>query len=87
LFEGIIKHIPGPEYDPAKPFQMLVADLDYSDYIGRLAIGKIVNGTAKCNDNLVRINEEGSTVPLRISKLQVYDGLSLKEVESLNPEI
>ncbi len=82
LFDEIIKEIPAPVYEPEEPFQMLVADLDYSDYIGRLAIGKVVNGTAKCNDNLVCINEDGLASPLRISKLQVYEGLSLKEVES-----
>jgi GTP-binding protein len=85
LFEKIIKEIPGPVHQSGMPFQMLVADLDYSDYIGRLAIGKITNGTAKINDNLVCINEEGVTIPLRISKLQVYEGLSLKEVETAEP--
>jgi GTP-binding protein len=82
LFDEIIKVIPAPVYDLDEPFQMLTADLDYSDYIGRLAIGKVMNGTAKCNDNLVCINEEGTAIPLRISKLQVYEGLSLKEVDS-----
>jgi GTP-binding protein len=85
LFEAIIKEIPPPVFDPDEPFQMLVADLDYSDYIGRLAIGKVANGTAKCNDNLVCINEENVSLPLRISKLQVYQGLSLKEVEAAEP--
>ncbi len=85
LFETIIKEIPPPCYDTDEPFQMLVADLDYSDYIGRLAIGKIANGTAKCNDSLVRINEEGESLPLRISKLQVYSGISLKVVETAPP--
>jgi GTP-binding protein len=85
LFDRIIKQIPGPVHEIGTPFQMLVADLDYSDYIGRLAIGKVANGTAKINDNLVCINEEGATVPLRISKLQVYEGISLKEVESAEP--
>jgi GTP-binding protein len=85
LFDKIIKEIPGPVHQTDMPFQVLVADLDYSDYIGRLAIGKVSNGTAKINDNLVCINEEGATVPLRISKLQVYEGLSLKEVETAEP--
>jgi len=82
LFDAIIKHIPGPECDPRKPFQMLVADLDYSDYIGRLAIGKVVNGTAIRNDNLVCVDEEETITPLKISKLQAYQGLSLKDIES-----
>jgi len=85
LFKEILKEIPGPVHQVDEPFQMLVADLDYSDYIGRLAIGKIANGTAKINDNLVCINEESAVVPLKISKLQVYEGVSLKEVETALP--
>ncbi|MCX6164410.1 MAG: GTP-binding protein, partial [Ignavibacteriae bacterium] len=85
LFDKIIKEIPGPVHQTGEPFQMLVADLDYSDYIGRLAIGKVANGAAKINDNLVCINEDGTTVPLKISKLQVYEGISLKEVETAEP--
>lgn len=85
LFAAILKEIPAPTYDTGEPFQMLVADLDYSDYIGRLAIGKVANGTAICNDDLVCINEDGNSLPLRISKLQVYQGLSLKEVDSAEP--
>jgi GTP-binding protein len=85
LFDKIVEEIPGPVHNPEAPFQMLVADLDYSDYIGRLAIGKVANGVAKINDNLVCINEEKATVPLKISKLQVYEGISLKEVETAEP--
>ncbi|RPI17938.1 MAG: translational GTPase TypA [Ignavibacteriae bacterium] len=85
LFEEIIKSIPAPSYDPGEPFQMLVADLDYSDYIGRLAIGKIANGTTSFNDELACINEDGSLIPLRISKLQVYEGIKLKEVKQADP--
>lgn len=88
LFETILKEIPPPVYDTTEPFQMLVADLDYSDYIGRLAIGKVVNGTAssgKVNDSFICINAEGNVMPLKISKLQVYSGISLKEVTSAEP--
>ncbi|MFI5143951.1 MAG: translational GTPase TypA [Ignavibacteria bacterium] len=88
LFETIMKEIPPPVFDTNEPFQMLVADLDYSDYIGRLAIGKVVNGMAssgKANDSFICINEEGSLLPLKISKLQVYSGISLKEVDSAEP--
>jgi GTP-binding protein len=81
LFDEILKEIPPPIYDLDEPFQMLVADLDYSDYIGRLAIGKVAHGSAKMNDNLVCINEENQVIPLKISKLQAYEGLSLKEVD------
>ena len=82
LLQAILDEIPPPTYDPDEPFQMLVADLDYSDYLGRLAVGKIFHGTARRNEDLVCLDGEGKTIPLRISKLQVYDGINLKEVES-----
>ncbi|MFV9645906.1 MAG: translational GTPase TypA [Desulfobacterales bacterium] len=82
LFDTILENIPVPSYDPGEPFQMLVSDLDYSDYLGRLAIGRISNGHVKFNDNLVCINENNEPVPLKISKLKVYNGLDLKEVET-----
>ena len=81
LFEIIIDEIPAPQYYPDEPFQMLVSDLGYSDYLGRLAIGRVVNGTARFNDSMICINDRKEHRPLKISKLQVYDGLSLKEVE------
>lgn len=85
LFETILQTIPGPTYDPSRPFQMLVADLGYSDYLGRLAIGRVVNGRARQNEQLVCINSEGVQLPLRITKLQTYAGLDLQEVEEVGP--
>jgi GTP-binding protein len=85
LFRAILDEIPPPAYDPEEPFQMLVADLDYSDYLGRLAVGKVFHGTAGCNEDLVCLNREEKAIPLRISKLQVYDGINLKEVDSAQP--
>ncbi len=85
LFEDIMSYIPGPLHNEEEPFRMLVADLDYSDYVGRLAIGKVASGTAKINDNLVCINDRNELVPLKISKLQVYKGISLQEVDTAEP--
>ncbi|MEA3428106.1 MAG: translational GTPase TypA [Thermodesulfobacteriota bacterium] len=82
LFDTILDNILAPSYDPKEPFQMLVSDLDYSDYLGRLAIGRISNGHVKSNDNLVCINEKNEPVPLKISNLKVYDGLDLEEVKT-----
>lgn len=84
LFETIINEIPPPAFDETEPFQLLVADLDYSDYIGRLAIGKISNGVIHQNDELVCINEDGENLPLKISKLQVYDGIKFKDADEVN---
>jgi GTP-binding protein len=85
LFDTILERIPPPTYDPEEPFQMLVADLGYSDYLGRLAIGKIINGKARYNDSLVCIDENGRRLPLKISKLQVYEGMNLREVKAAEP--
>jgi len=83
LFDTILDMIPGPSYDPGAPFQMLVSDLGYSDYLGRLAVGKIFNGTARSKDNLVCIGEDGRGVPLKVSKLQVYEGMQVKDVDEV----
>ncbi len=85
LLDTILEKIPGPAHDPDAPFQMLVSDLSYSDYLGRLAVGKIFNGTAHSRDSLVCIGENGESIPLKVSKLQVYDGMKLKDVDEVQP--
>ncbi|MDL1979251.1 MAG: translational GTPase TypA [Deltaproteobacteria bacterium] len=85
LLNTILEKIPGPSHDPDAPFQMLVSDLSYSDYLGRLAVGKIFNGTAHSRDNLVCIGENDESIPLKVSKLQVYDGMKLKDVDEVQP--
>ncbi|MCC8195095.1 MAG: GTP-binding protein, partial [Deltaproteobacteria bacterium] len=81
LFECIVSAIPGPAFDPDEPFQMLVADLDYSDYLGRLAVGRIEHGTVRARDALVCMGENGEAVPLKVTKIQVYEGAQLGEAE------
>ncbi|MGB9730927.1 MULTISPECIES: translational GTPase TypA [Calditerrivibrio] len=81
LLDAILEEFPGPSYIENEPFQMLVSDLGYSDYLGRLAIGKVFNGSVKQNDTLVCINENGENIPLKVSKIQSYVGLNLKEAE------
>jgi GTP-binding protein len=83
LMQTILEEIPGPMHDPDGPFQMLVSDLGYSDYVGRLAIGKVFNGTAHARDSLVRIAENGEAAPLKVTKLQIYEGMNLKDVDSV----
>ncbi|MDR2850442.1 MAG: translational GTPase TypA [Desulfovibrio sp.] len=85
LFEGIVGKLPPPSYEPDEPFQMLVADLDYSDYLGRLAVGRIMHGTVFARDALVCMCGDGRQKPLRVTKLQVYEGMRLKEVEKASP--
>jgi GTP-binding protein len=85
LLDTILEEIPGPAHDPDAPFQMLVSDLGYSDYVGRLAVGKTFNGTARSRDNLVRIGADGESIPLNVSKLQIYEGMQLTDVDEVQP--
>ena len=85
LFEAILEHIPGPAYDPDEPFHMLVADLDYSDYLGRLAVGRIRNGTARTKDALVCIGEDGAARPLKATRIQIYQGKNMVDVDEAQP--
>ncbi len=85
LFEAVVRELPGPEHDPDEPFQMLISDLDYSDYLGRLAVGRVRHGTARAKETLARINESGQVVPAKITKMQVYRGLQLVDAEEAAP--
>ncbi len=85
LFDTILEHTPPPSYDPKEPFQMLVADLGYSSYLGRLAVGRVFNGNVNFNDSLVCMGENDSETPLKVTKIQVYDGVNLKEVKQAGP--
>ena len=83
LLDCIVSYIPAPEYDDEEPFQMLVSDLSYSDFLGRLAIGKVINGSASTNDSLVCLKEDREE-NLRVTRLQAYDGPVFKEVPSIS---
>lgn len=81
LFKAIVDSIPGPKCDPDAPVQLLVSNLAYSDYLGRLAIGRICNGTVRMRDQLQVMAKDERSYPLKISALQVYDGLRLSSVD------
>ncbi len=83
LLNIIIDEIPPPAYDPEEPFQMLASDLGYSDYLGRLAVGKVINGKVSSNDLLVCINSGGERIPLKVTKLQKYEGMTCRPAESV----
>src|SRR5437868_6884184 len=81
LFEAIVDHVPPPKGNPADPLQMLVANLDSSDYLGRIAIGRIFNGTVKLNDQIAVLKVDGSVQQTKVTKLFAFDGLKRVEVE------
>ena len=85
LFDTILKELPAPKHSEEEPFQMLVADLDFSDYLGKLAIGRVANGIVKKNEQLVCIGEGNEEIALRASKVQVYEGFNMAEAEQIEP--
>ena len=84
LFETIIKHVPPPPATQEGHFQMLVSTIDYSNYLGRLAIGRIERGTVKVGDQvtLLPLDETTKAVSTRVTKLYAFEGLERLEVES-----
>jgi len=85
LFDAIVGRLDPPSYAKDEPFQMLVSDLSYSDYFGRQAIGKVVNGRAHSKDSLVCIGEGDVREALNISRLHTYSGVKLVETDSAEP--
>jgi GTP-binding protein len=75
LFETIVKHTPQPSGDAADVLQLLVANLDYSDYLGRLAIGRVFGGTLRHGDEVAIAKLDGSLQKTRITKLYSFEGL------------
>ena len=75
LFEEILDHVPPPVGDPEKPLQLQVTTLDYSEYVGRIVIGRIHNGTIKMGQQAALITESGAIIKSKITKLMGFDGL------------
>jgi len=82
MFDLILNHVPAPEGDFEAPFQMLASNIDYDEYIGRIAIGRVHRGTVKCGQTVTICSKDGSTKNVRITKLFVFEGLRRVEVES-----
>jgi GTP-binding protein len=81
LFEAIVEHVPPPRGNPEAPLQILVANLDSSDYLGRIAIGRVFNGTVNLNDPVMVLKLGGATQQTKITKLFMFDGLKRIEVD------
>jgi len=81
LFETVLKFVPPPAVDPAKPLQMLITMLDFSSYTGQIAIGRIANGSITKGQPAVLIHAGGQAVPSRIAKIEKYFGLQRREVQ------
>ncbi|NLP33613.1 MAG: translational GTPase TypA [Clostridiales bacterium] len=83
MFDTIINYIPAPEGDPEKSTQVLISTIDYNEYVGRIGIGKVDNGTIKVNQDVVIVNhhDPDKSQKVKISKLYEFDGLKRVEVD------
>lgn len=81
LFEAILHHVPPPVGDASKPLQLQVTTLDYSEYLGRIVIGKIHNGTMRMGQQAALVREGGEIVKGKITKLMGFEGLKRIDME------
>jgi GTP-binding protein len=82
LFEAIVESVPAPKGDPSAPLQMLVANLDSSDYLGRIAIGRIFNGQVRIGDQISVCKLDGTFQDTRVTKLFAFEGLKRIDIEA-----
>lgn len=82
LFETILEYIPAPEGDPEADTQVLISTIDYNEYVGRIGVGKVDNGTLKLNQEVLLVNahDESKCKKVKIGKLYEYDGLERVDV-------
>ncbi|MDP3685208.1 MAG: GTP-binding protein, partial [bacterium] len=80
IFEGILRHIPPPRADAQGPFQFLVTTLDWDDFLGKYAIGRITRGTAVPSASVLLLKKDGNRTPARIERVFVSRGLKREEV-------
>ena len=84
LFDAIIKHVPVPKLDAGAPLQALITTLDYSDYVGRIGIGRVFAGQLKAGRKIVVIDRHGNHTTQQISQLFRFEGLGRKEVDLID---
>jgi GTP-binding protein len=81
LFEAIVKHVPPPTVSSEPFFQMLVSNLHYSDYLGRIALGRIVSGRVSVGDSIVCIHRDGARERANVTALFTYEGLEQVQIQ------
>ena len=84
LFDLILKTIPPPEDSREEVLQILVTNIDYNDYVGRLAIGKIFSGTVKASDQIAVVDSKGSVVKTKITSLYTFQGLEKLDAKEVS---
>lgn len=84
LFDTVLEHVPAPQVTLAGGAQMLINNLSYNNFLGRLAIGRVERGSLQANQNIVLINKDGKNQAAKIIKVRAYRGLEQVDVESVS---
>jgi GTP-binding protein len=85
LFDAILTHVPPPPPPEREKLQLLVDNLDYDDYVGRLAIGRVASGALREGDPIAVLRDQGKVVPAKVVRLYTYDGLKRVEAKDAGP--
>jgi len=81
LFDTVLSTVPAPEGDVDAPLQLLVTNIDYNDYVGRLAIGRIFSGSVKVGDTVAVVNSDNEEVKTKITSIYTYSGLAREDAK------
>ena len=82
LLDMIVNHVPAPKGEADEPLQLLISNIDYDDYVGQMAVGRVERGTAKVGQSAVICKKDGSTSQIRLTKMFMYEGLKRVEAET-----
>jgi GTP-binding protein len=85
LFDAVMTHIPAPPAGEGEALQLLVDNLDYDDYVGRLAIGRVASGVIREGQPIAVVRDEGKIAPAKVVRLYAYEGLKRTEVKDAGP--
>jgi len=83
IFDAIIRHVPAPQDDPNAPLQMLVTTLAYSDYVGRIGVGRVFAGTLEQGRPVALVKRDGSVARAKVANLEAFDGLGRKPATAI----
>lgn len=84
VFDAILNEVPAPDGNAEEPLQLLVSNIDYDEYVGRIAVGKVGRGTIQYGQNVVICKKDGKQVTVKIGKLYTFEGLKRQEAEQVS---
>ncbi len=83
LFKAIVGHVPAADFDPAAPLQTLITNIDYSEYVGRIGVGRVFAGTLRAGQDVLTIDRHGNRIAQKVAQLYRFDGLGRREVNEI----